>query len=129
MQRKIGPEPLFYSRYLCTEKVNTRESTKDIIKLFLYNGTVYRKDLLPFYISELKKMIRIMKKHEFKMFSASVLFVYDAFSTLEEQKQKVKIIDFAHAWIMEEEQCEVDDGFLVGLRSLKRILSEIYDEL
>lgn len=129
MQRKIGAEPIFYSRYLCTEKVNTREATKDYMKLFFFNGTVYRKELIPFYIGEIKKMIKVMKKKEYKMFSTSVLFVYDGFSSIEDKKHSIRIIDFAHTWNMKEERCEVDDGFLFGLQSLKKMLREIYNEL
>ncbi|GAB1225093.1 hypothetical protein ENUP19_0241G0028 [Entamoeba nuttalli] len=126
MERNVGEEkPILYSRYLCTHEVNTRDSLKEYIKLFFNDGKKYRKELVPYFISQLDKMIEVMKKREYKMFSSSVLFVYDSTTTLEDKKYNCKMIDFAHNWILTEEECTVEDGFLFGLNNLKSILEDI----
>ncbi|EKE38029.1 hypothetical protein ENUP19_0062G0022 [Entamoeba nuttalli] len=128
MRRNVTDKPTLYSRYLCTNEVNTRDSLKEYIKLYFFDGEKYRNDLLPYFIQSISKMIDVMNKKQFKMFSASVLFVYDGARKFEDQKHACKIIDFAHAWDVTEEECNVDDGFVIGLTTLKIMLEELHSE-
>ncbi|KAL7713964.1 Kinase [Entamoeba marina] len=130
MERNItGEKPILYSRYLCTHDVSSREALKDYIKLFLFDGKKMRKDLLPFFKERLQMIFSIMSKNEYKMFSTSLLFLYDADADFVDNKFDMKMIDYAHTWRLSNEVCLENDGFCYGLNSLMKILNEIDSEI
>ncbi|ELP88845.1 hypothetical protein EIN_474470 [Entamoeba invadens IP1] len=129
MKRVIGGQLISYDKHMSRNEVKTSAQLFEYIKLFFNDGTKYRKEMLPFYINQIDKLLSLLETMNYKFFGSSVLLVYDADATPESQKYDLRFIDFAKSYSLDEEKCEMEDGIVYGLKHLKTIFENLNKEL
>jgi hypothetical protein len=92
---------------------------------FFYNGSTLRTEVLPIFVEKLKILLSKLKaKQIYKIMTGSLLFIYEGVPDGDEVKADVKMIDFQHAYPLEEKQ-GVDDGYCWGLENLIALFEDI----
>lgn len=90
---------------------------------YLHDGTRVRTELIPPLLDRLREIESWFESQsDFRFYGSSLLFVYDSSSS--QPKLDVRMIDFAHVWPITEPNGR-DDGYLLGLRNIKRCLQRV----
>eukprot|EP01119_Soliformovum_irregulare_P002848 TRINITY_DN13101_c0_g1_i1.p1 TRINITY_DN13101_c0_g1~~TRINITY_DN13101_c0_g1_i1.p1 ORF type:complete len:324 (-),score=47.54 TRINITY_DN13101_c0_g1_i1:287-1258(-) len=108
----------------------TTESMKNYLCRFFDDGQQIRTDVLEEFITSLKTLLQIIRRGEapFRFYSTSLLLIYEgAPDDHSPINFDVKIIDFAHTFLLDDSQSQVD-GYAFGLGNLIHFFEEIYDE-
>eukprot|EP01122_Echinamoeba_exundans_P002100 TRINITY_DN12064_c0_g1_i1.p2 TRINITY_DN12064_c0_g1~~TRINITY_DN12064_c0_g1_i1.p2 ORF type:complete len:256 (+),score=89.44 TRINITY_DN12064_c0_g1_i1:23-769(+) len=93
------------------------------LKQFLSNGNGLRKDVAQFFLERAKRLLTWQEKQtDFKVYSSSIFFAYDAAAS--GVVAHFKMIDFAHVIDITDGKSH-DEEYLVGLRNLIKFLEEI----
>jgi 1D-myo-inositol-tetrakisphosphate 5-kinase/inositol-polyphosphate multikinase len=95
-----------------------------ILKKFFTSGKVFRKEVIPSIIEQLKQLKKVFEEENniFKFFCSSLLIIYEGDLT-KEPKAKVRMIDFAHVLELRDE--DRDYGYIFGIEKLIHILQEL----
>jgi len=102
----------------------TKDSMQGALAGFFHDGEKLRKDVVRHFLGYLKNLEDwFSTQHQIKLYSSSLLFVYDA--TENSVKAEVKMIDFAHVWPLKSD--ELDLGYLCGLKNLITYFQAILD--
>jgi hypothetical protein len=105
------------------------ENVRSRLADFFWNGAMIRSEVVDVFLAKLKKLSELWKsKHEYKIMSGSLLFIYEGMPNADgvaagEVKADVKMIDFQHAFRFEE--VEKDDGYGWGLENLITLFEDI----
>jgi len=107
--------------------VVSAERMKDSLALFFHDGRTVRKDVLELFVRKVTEVDTWFRSQSYlRFYSSSLLFLYDGVKTGGDTKVTLKMIDFAH--VFEIKDGGKDDGYLVGLKNLLRILNAILDD-
>jgi len=108
-----------------------KDNITSVFDLYLdtENKTEHTKTLARIFLSKLKEFQEMYEQQKtYHIFGSSLLFVYDASAIICKEKAEslhehvtLKMIDFAHVHPANE---ELDENYLIGLRSLIKIFSE-----
>jgi len=101
----------------------TPETMKDALATYFSDGIKLRKDILRLFFEKLEPINKWFE-NQFKLrfYSSSLLFVYEG-DTSREPVVKLRMIDFAHVFPINDGG--KDDGYLCGLKNLKKYLHEL----
>lgn len=114
--------------YWQLHKYEGRKLTKETLPLAFYNffhsQISLRKDVIKIVIDDLYKILDVVKREEFRLYSSSLLLVYDAVS--ETPKVFLKMIDFSHTFSTESK--EIDDGYVFGIKNLIHLLENLLNQ-
>eukprot|EP00128_Syssomonas_multiformis_P008785 Colp12_sorted_trinity150504_noHs@2320 len=117
--------------FLCRDKYHGRSlnvvTIKDCLAEFLKNDTRPRYELLPHLLEKLRSLRKIIEGlKSYRFYSSSLLVIYEGDANINSSFVDVRMIDFAHSYCDTESQLP-DYGQILGLDSLIRMFSEIYD--
>jgi hypothetical protein len=94
----------------------------DALKLIFSNGKELRKDVINYFLGQLRLLLEWFEEQSLlRFFSSSLLFVYEG--EAKEVKATLKMIDFAH--VSEIKDGGHDDGYIFGLKNLIKFLEDI----
>jgi len=115
--------------YVKTGKAEGKDVTVDnfqsALSAYFHNGKELRKELIPAFIEKIQKIREWMETQgELRIYSSSVLFVYDGEEGSDNQNVAVKIIDFAHVFKISDDG--KDDGYIFGINNLLNTLEAIH---
>lgn len=127
------------NKYIFTDKYKGREYSesdfKDCIKNFIFNGSMYRVELLKPCINKLKALHSQLENIEcYRFYCSSLLLMYDGVHTRADREPdiEVRMIDFAHTTVKEDEtnhHIGPDHGYILGVESLINLFTQINEEL
>jgi len=101
-----------------------QETIENALSLYLNNGEIFRKDIIPFFLEKLYAIQRwISTQTEFLFVSSSILLVYEG-DTKSSNLPLVKMIDFAHVFPIRDGG--VDASYLDGLNNLINVFEQIF---
>lgn len=109
----------FYSKSHCLS-LDKREVTGVLQKFF---GTC-REDLQD-VLTQLGELLSLFEEQQDVHFFSSSLLIIRECCSMSQRRACVRMIDFAHAFILSDEESSSDDNYLYGLRNLISDLSEL----
>jgi len=104
-------------------RVLTAEQMPFVLREFFYDGKSLRKSVVEKFIKEIQKVqLWMQSQRQFKIYSGSLLFVYDADpnSTIQ---PRLRMIDFAHA--IPSYDGKPDESYLTGISNLLHHLTSL----
>jgi len=106
----------------------TTDTVKDVLKLFIVNGTDKpRKDVLPPILESLKALVNWFEtSNSHRFYAASVLCIYEGDTSSTDAKIVVKLIDFTHVFPIKDGG--KDDGFIFGLKNVINLFEQLLHE-
>ncbi|XP_065174843.1 inositol polyphosphate multikinase-like [Sycon ciliatum] len=131
-QAKIGYRIGGIRRFVADDQTSVKRSkthcltldeqgVKDALKEF-FSGC---KDGLEDVIKQLQMLSSLFEKQTSVHFFSSSLLIIFGTSDAQQPPACVRMIDFAHAYMLSEDEASVDDNYLFGLRNLVKTLSEL----
>eukprot|EP01122_Echinamoeba_exundans_P011277 TRINITY_DN442_c0_g1_i2.p1 TRINITY_DN442_c0_g1~~TRINITY_DN442_c0_g1_i2.p1 ORF type:complete len:192 (+),score=21.76 TRINITY_DN442_c0_g1_i2:472-1047(+) len=100
----------------------TESTAEHFLQDFFQDGSRFRVDVLTFYIRRLRELMSWFREQSrISFYSSSLLFVYDS----ETERVDLRMIDFAHVKLVENNALHRDIGYIVGLENLIRIFRSI----
>lgn len=72
-------------------------------------------------MEKLEQVRQVIERHEFRLYSTSLLLVYDGHS--EVPIVQLTMIDFAHTFAADDKP--IDDGYLLGLNNLIELFNNL----
>jgi len=106
----------------------TPSSVGTAIEAFLFDGYTTRTELIPSILSALQRLLDVMEECPCRLYTSSLLFIYEGNSTGEENTHPsvdIRIVDFAHGVPKNTNEGELDDGFVFGLKNLMILFQSI----
>lgn len=101
----------------------TRDNIAEWLANYFHNGLQLRSDIVDGFIGRMQELLAVVEREEvYRIYSSSLLFVYEG-SLKRPPKWDVKMIDFAHTYLLD--GLEQDDGYRFGLKHLIRLLEEV----
>ena len=84
--------------------------------------------IIPQILSDVDKLLDAVKAEDVRLYTASTLIIYEGDESAPTRgKGEVRLIDFAHAHF--EDGIGVDEGAVLGLSNLKKMLEGLVQEL
>jgi len=115
------------------KNIHTKNQLANTIKLFLHDGIHLRTELIQPLVVQLSALLSALQKQTtFEFRSSSVLLIYDGSPSLHipmvPPKTDVRLIDFDHAYIRDQNGPHDAMGACTGVKSLISILKKIGHE-
>jgi len=104
-----------------TKKIKAQNYLEHL-RTFFHNGQTLRVDVIRHFLAQLEQVWAFMStQHKVRMYSSSLLFVYDAMNN--EAHGRMKLIDFAHVFDIKDGG--LDESYLFGLEKLVGYFREL----
>ena len=91
---------------------------------FLDDGISLRLDVVPYFLKRLEQVRDFVLRCGWQFYASSLLFVYDSADVPNAHEPVVYMVDFAHAFKLEEPNSG-DEGYCSGVDSLTRFLKNL----
>jgi len=102
----------------------TVEGFQAALSEYFHNGVTLRKNLIPSFLEKVEKVRDwIENQGDVRLYSSSLLFLYDGDESSEDIRTELRIIDFAHVHKIQDGG--KDDGYIFGINNLIKTLRDI----
>jgi len=116
------------SGFIHKDKYSGRQLSEEFLQKEIGDFFTRDCDLINFFVNRLRTLYCILEQEEnYRLYSTSLLFVWEGDEEYEKSLKDLRLIDFAHSYLDQHEG--QDEGALFGIRNLIALLEDLLQKL